>query len=54
MKLDDEDKKVLAKINRELAEYAENLERIRFVSVFFFICLHGTENFLNNYKCFEL
>ena len=32
MKLDEEDKKVLAKINRELKEYVENLEKIRFVS----------------------
>ena len=30
MALDEEDKKVLAKINRELKQYAENLERIRF------------------------
>ena len=30
MVLDEEDKKVLAKINRELKQYAENLERIRF------------------------
>lgn len=31
MKLDEEDKKVLAKINREVKEYCENLEKIRSV-----------------------
>ena len=30
MKLDEEDKKVLAKINRELKQYSENLEKIKF------------------------